>query len=304
MLMNHEFIFGEEFLVIKKREEVISNFKNVGFQKRTIIFYQKELHEEISNIDSQASLFAEKEIIDLRLENKSLRKEDLEFLVKLIEKKIEDLIFVVSTTENKIKSSAWFKQISKAMTVHEMSKVYQNQMKDWIKKEALKLEIKISEEEINLICSRNQENLLSAYQELKLFTLREKSTDFSFIKDSSEYQIFSLINCLVSNKTKDAIKILKILKSNNESEQALIFMINQQLERLEELKNDPNYYVRSPRDYWQNLKIKSKSISPIQIKKIRRGLALLDVEFKSDTTKEKDYFWNEFKRLIIRFSLA
>ena len=95
-----------------------------------------------------------------------------------------DRTVVISSLNKKIKTSAWFKKISKYLEISEIQPVYSNQLKDWIKDEAKNMDLLLSEEGINLIASRNEENLLSAYQELKfLKCLDQKHTDYEFVKD-------------------------------------------------------------------------------------------------------------------------
>ena len=52
------------------RDEIIKNLKSEGFTDRKIIIYKKGLNKDISLNDSQRSLFSEKEIIDIRLQEK------------------------------------------------------------------------------------------------------------------------------------------------------------------------------------------------------------------------------------------
>ena len=125
---------------------------------------------------------------------------------------------MISSLNKKIKTYAWFKKISKYLEISELQPVYSNQFKDWIKAEAKKIDLLLSEEGINMIVSRNEDNLLSAYQELKfLKCLDQKNTDYEFIKDSSEYHVFSLINSCLSNQVSKSLEILDIMKLNKEN---------------------------------------------------------------------------------------
>ena len=157
----------------------------------------------------------------------------------------------------------------------------------------------MSEEGINMIVSRNEENLLSAYQELKfLKCLDQKNTDYGFIKDSSEYHVFSLINSCLSNQVSKSLEILDIMKLNKENGPGIIAVIHQQLDRLEQYKKNPNFSLKGvPRDYLSKLKIKSKKISPPQIKNLRKKIANLDKDFKTG----KAEFWTELRKIIVNF---
>ena len=300
MRNQHKLILSnDELLNSKLRDEFISNLKKEGFLSRKIFFYKKGIKDEINVENQQGNLFSEKEIIDLRLQEKSILKNDLDFFLSLLGDDNSDRIIVISSLNKKIKTSAWFKKISKYLEISEIQPVYSNQFKDWIKDEAKKMDLLLSEEGINLIASRNEENLLSAHQELKfLKCLDQKHTDYEFVKDSSEYHVFSLINSCLSNQVSKSLEILEIMKLNKENEPGIIAVIYQQLDRLEQYKKNPNFFLKGvPRDYLTKLKIKAKKISPPQIKSLRKKIADLDRDFKTG----KAEFWTELRKIIVNF---
>ena len=300
MRNQHKLILSnDELLSSNLRDKFISQLKKEGFLSRKIFFYKKGIKEEINIENQQGSLFSEKEIIDLRLQEKSILKDDLDFFLSLLGDDNSDRIVVISSINKKIKTSAWFKKISKYVEISEIQPVYSNQFKDWIKDEAKNMDLLLSEEGINLIASRNEENLLSAYQELKfLKCLDQKHMDYEFVKDSSEYHVFSLINSCLSNQVSKSLEILEIMKLNKENEPGIIAVIYQQLDRLEQYKKNPNFFLKGvPRDYLTKLKIKAKKISPPQIKSLRKKIADLDRDFKTG----KAEFWTELRKIIVNF---
>ena len=65
-----------------------------------------------------------------------------------------------------------------------------------------------------------------------------------------------------------------IMKLNKENEPGIIAVIHQQLDRLEQYKKNPNFFLKGvPRDYLSKLKIKAKKISTPQIKGLRKKIA-------------------------------
>ena len=300
MRNRHKLILSnDELLNSNLRDEIISSLKKEGFQNRKIFFYKKGIKEEINIENQQGSLFAEKEIIDIRLQEKNILKDDVDFFLNLLGIDDQDRIIVISSLNKKIKTSAWFKKISKYLEISELQPVYSNQFKEWIKAEAKKIDLLLSEEGINMIVSRNEDNLLSAYQELKfLKCLDQKNTDYEFIKDSSEYHVFSLINSCLSNQVSKSLEILDIMKLNKENGPGIIAVIHQQLDRLEQYKKNPNFSLKGvPIDYLSKLKIKSKKISPPQIKNLRKKIANLDKDFKTGRAE----FWTELRKIIVNF---
>ena len=84
------------------RDEVIKNLKSEGFTDRKIIIYKKGLHKDISLNDSQRSLFSEKEIIDIRLQEKTVLKDDAEYLVSILQKENPERSIVISSLNKKM----------------------------------------------------------------------------------------------------------------------------------------------------------------------------------------------------------
>ena len=122
MRNQHKLILSnDELLNSKLRDEFISNLKKEGFLSRKIFFYKKGIKEEINIENQQGSLFSEKEIIDLRLQEKSILKDDLDFFLSLLGDDNSDRIVVISSINKKIKTSAWFKKISKYLEISEIS---------------------------------------------------------------------------------------------------------------------------------------------------------------------------------------
>lgn len=281
------------------RDELILKLKEEGFTNRKVILYKKGIKKEISVDNQQGNLFSERQILDIRLQEKNILKDDLELFLDLISTDNSERVVIISSLNKKIKTSSWFKKISKNIQLFELNPIYSNQFKDWIKNEAKKMGLLLNNEEINLIASRNEENLLSAFQELKfLKCLNSKETNFEFIKDSSDYHIFSLIDCCLSNHVSKSLEVIEILRLNKENEPGIISVIHQQLDRLEQLKGDSNFFLKGvPRDYLSKLKIKSKKISPLQIKSLRKKIANLDKNFKTGKVE----FWNELRKIVIKF---
>ena len=99
----------------------------------------------------------------------------------------------------------------------------------------------------------------------------QNHTDYTFIKDSSEYHVFSLINSCLSNQVSKSLEILEIMKLNKENEPGIIAVIHQQLESIRAIQKESKFFLKGvPRDYLSKLKIKAKKISPPQIKSLRK----------------------------------
>ena len=97
MRNQHKLILSnDELLSSNLRDKFISNLKKEGFLSRKIFFYKKGIKEEINIENQQGSLFSEKEIIDLRLQEKSILKDDLDFFLSLLGDDNSDRIVVIS----------------------------------------------------------------------------------------------------------------------------------------------------------------------------------------------------------------
>ena len=88
------------------------------------------------------------------------------------------------------------------------------------------------------------------------------------------------------------------MRLNKENEPRIVDAIHRELDRLEQYKRNPNFYLKGPpKDYLVRLKIKSKKISPVQIKSLRKKIANLDRDFKTGKVK----FWVELRKIIVNF---
>ena len=113
MLNKHKLILSnEELLNSILRDELILKLKKEGFTNRKVVLYKKGIKKEISIDNQQGNLFSEKEILDIRLQEKNILKDDLELFLDLISEDSSERVVIISSLNKKIKTSSWFKKIS------------------------------------------------------------------------------------------------------------------------------------------------------------------------------------------------
>ena len=288
----------DQFLIELERNKLVYKLKNDGYVERKIFlssipsFSYEELMKE-QFID----MFSSKKIIDLRLE-KAPSKSEAELLEEFLKNLPEEISLILSLSglEN-IKSRAWFKKILNYSKDYEVKKIWPNQKKQWLKGLSKGFNIDISEEEIDLIIEKTQGNLLSSYQELKMFKILNGSPKSNFVSENSNFDIFNLSNSILKEDIEESLQILDYLKLQKGSEALVIWGLFREIERISFLKEDPNIKLNGPFDYLDNIKAKSKKLDDKQIIYFKKKIALLDIGFKNG----KDNFWKNAERLIIEF---
>jgi len=114
MQSQHKLILSnEEILNAKLRDKVVYDLKKEGFTKRKIFFYKKGIKNELKLDNQQGSLFSEREILDIRLQENNILKDDFDFFLSLLAEDNPDRLIIISSLNKKIKTSAFYKKISK-----------------------------------------------------------------------------------------------------------------------------------------------------------------------------------------------
>ena len=138
---------------------MILKLKKEGFSNRKVVLYKKGIKKEISIDNQQGNLFSEKEILDIRLQEKNILKDDLELFSDLISAGSSERVVIISSLNKKIKTSSWFKKISKNIQLLELSPIYSNQSK-------FKFNLKINKIEGNDVMNNITRSQIKKYENI------------------------------------------------------------------------------------------------------------------------------------------
>lgn len=212
-------ITGDEPLVVTESAELIIKHAK-DFQERKIFHVDStlDLSDVYQSLDN-LSLFAEKQIIDLRFKDKPNKAQQM-LLTDYCENINPDtlLLLRLPKIEKAMQQSKWFKKIEQHAVVVSVWPIKAAQLPAWISVRAKKLKLSLSPQIIKLIAENTEGNLLAAKQTLEKLSLQGEDINNEAqvraqLSDNSRYDVFQLSDTLLQGNIKQYAKILKSLEA-------------------------------------------------------------------------------------------
>jgi DNA polymerase III subunit delta len=216
------FISGDEPQQLGELADAIRTAaKTRDFTAREIFFVDKLFDWKQLNVAADTfSIFADKKIIDLRLPTGTPGAEGAKALAAYCQRLPEDTLLLITAgkiTKDAQKSS-WFQIIDKVGCVIQVWPLTGQDLHRWIQDRMQQRDILPEPGAVKLLADRVEGNLLAAAQEIeKLYVLYgsgklNTQQIIDVVADSSRYDVFKLVESILSAQ---ADKILKILSSLN-----------------------------------------------------------------------------------------
>lgn len=240
-------ISGDEPLQLQEASDAVRlAAKKSGYENREVFsvdvnFNWTELLESASSL----SIFSDRKIIDLRMPSAKPGAEGSKFLVKYCEAPPPDTLLLITAGKiNKTSEKAnWFQVLDKTGVIVQTWPLNGRDFLQWLKQRMLNKGLQADQSVLKLLMSRVEGNLLAAAQEVeKLYVLYGEKhlteQDISdAVVDSSRYDVFNLIDCLLVAQTRRAIKILHGLKAEGVAEPVVLWAFSREARTLVEMKS-------------------------------------------------------------------
>jgi DNA polymerase III subunit delta len=195
--------------------------KTRDFTAREIFFADKLFDWKQLNVTAETfSIFADKKIIDLRLPSGTPGVEGAKALTAYCQKLPEDTLLLITAGKitKEAQKSSWFQAIDKVGCVIQVWPLTAQDLHRWIQDRLQQHGITIEPGAVKILADRVEGNLLAAAQEIeKLYVLYgsgklNTQQINEVVADSSRYDVFKLVESVLSAQVD---KILKILSSLN-----------------------------------------------------------------------------------------
>lgn len=222
-LMPVYFITGDEPLQLGETADAVRKAaKKAGFENREIMSAETgfEWNQLAFSADSLC-IFADKKIIDLRLPSGTPGIEGAKALIAYCERLPEDTILLI--TAGKIASGAlksrWLEALEKKGVVIQVWPLGGQDLILWLQQRMQQRGLQAEPEGLQILASRIEGNLLAAAQEIeKLYVLygtghisNQQIQDV--VADSSRYDVFKLMDSILSASVNRIIKVLSGLRA-------------------------------------------------------------------------------------------
>jgi DNA polymerase-3 subunit delta len=217
------FISGDEPLQLGEIADAIrKTAKQAGFENREILSVETGFEwSQLAFAADSMSIFAEKKIIDLRLPSGMPGTEGAKALSNYCDRLPEDTLLLI--TAGKVAGSSlkskWLEALDKKGLIIQVWPLEGQDLLRWLEQRLHQRGLSTDTESLRILASRIEGNLLAAAQEIeKLYVLYgtgklSSQQIFDVVADSSRYDVFKLMDCVLAANVSRILKVLSGLRS-------------------------------------------------------------------------------------------
>jgi DNA polymerase-3 subunit delta len=245
-LMPVYFITGDEPLQLGEMADAVRKAaKKAGFENREILSAETGFEwNQLTVSASSLSIFANKKIIDLRLPSATPGAEGSKALISYCERLPEDTLLLI--TAGKVAGSAlktrWLEALDKAGVVIQVWPLEGQELIRWLQQRMQQRGLHAETDGLRILASRIEGNLLAAAQEIeKLYVLYGtgnlgKQQIIDVVADSSRYDVFKLMDSVLSASVNRIFKILSGLRAEGIAAAVVLWAVTREARALIKIK--------------------------------------------------------------------
>ena len=241
-------VFGDEPLQIMESLDAIRQaLRDAGATERLTLEVERGFDwDDLSATLSGMSLFAEQRIIEVKLGDRKPDKKGAEKIGDFLSSPISEDVLLLSANklDRNQQKAKWFKALEKHGTVVQARQLSGGALESWIVSRAKAKNIHIEREVADLIATRAEGNMLAAAQELEKLSLAngdqqiDSETAMKAIADSARYDVFKLIDTVMSGQTTQAIRMLRGLREEGTEPIIVNWALNKELRGLYDMSTE------------------------------------------------------------------
>lgn len=312
-------ISGDEPLqVIECADLVRRRAREHGFSERVVFdagtgFEWNSLLEAGSTL----SLFAERQLLELRLGKTRPGKEGGAVLIQYCEQSAWDnlLIITADRLDKKIQQSKWYKTIDSTGVTVQVWPIVATELPAWIQKRVRQEGMCITPEAAGLLAERVEGNLLAANQEIKKLCLLATGNEIdihtvaSAVADSTRFDVFDMIASALAGNAARAVRMLHGLGSEGADPAAILGAVLWEFRRLNRLaweaeNGAPLDKLFTDHRIWDKkrkhaIKLALKRHSREKLNTMLRSVLKTDKTIKS---ADRDLAWDQLQLFLLSLS--
>jgi DNA polymerase III subunit delta len=235
-------IAGDETLLVNEASDLLrERARQQGFSEREVLFVERGFDWNSLRTASQSlSLFADRRLIEVRLNAASPGVEGSEVLVELAERAAADTLILLTGNklDSKSHSARWVTAIEKHGVFMPVWPVEAAQLPAWIAKRLQRAGLRAEHAVASLIAERVEGNLLAAQQEIdKLVLLHANGvltaeTVLADVADSARFEVLQLGIAAMQGNAARALRILEGLRQEGVDATLALWAVNKDLQWL------------------------------------------------------------------------
>ena len=242
-------ITGDEPLQIMQSEDLIRAAARAnGYSQREVFHVERGFDwNSILLSANSMSLFAEKKIIELRLNSAKLGDAGNKVMLQYCQSLSSDNLLMVSMpkVDAAIQKTRWFKQVDEVGAVLQIWPIEPDKLPHWIKQQMINRGINPTPEAVRLICDKVEGNLLAASQEIEKLALngpREIGVEdiLEAVADDAKYDVFKLVDAVMLGNLSRAARILRGLKASGEEPVVILWALTREIRSMVLMAGEKN----------------------------------------------------------------
>jgi len=235
-------ISGDEPLLIGEAADAIrARARAVGFTERETHFIERAGDwVDVRVSASTLSLFAERRIIEIRLNSGKPGVAGGAALTALLESKDPDRLILIFTPrlDRDAQGAAWVKALEANGAWVQVWPVDASRLVGWLRSRCTKLKLSLPEDALEILAERTEGNLLAAHQELEKLTLLAPNgrvtadTVLASVADSARFDVFQLGEAVLAGEPERALRVLAGLRAEGTEPTLVLWALTKALRDL------------------------------------------------------------------------
>jgi DNA polymerase-3 subunit delta len=296
-LKNFYLIFGDEpQQKLTAIEALRSKAKSLGFDERQSLVADTQFSwNSLLEATQSLSLFSSKQFIELELPTGKPGAEGGKLLAQLAEQPNSDTLILLHGPKigKDVQQSKWFKALDKHAVYVPCYPLEGNSLTQWVSQQMRAVGLSADPANCKLLCDFCEGNLLAAKQEIDKLALLHPDGSLttqdieSSVVDQSKYNVFQLVDVLLSGDAQRTIKLLYRLESEGVEPNIILWALVREWQTLQNLtfsQQQGKSINWNQFRIWKNRQGLYRSamqrLSIEQLDKIQQKLAFLDKALK------------------------
>ncbi len=235
-------VSGDDPLLVQEAcDEILLAARQLDFTERTVMHVERGFHwEELSISAGSMSLFAQKQLLDMRIPTNRFDKAASEALREHVQTPNPDTLLLIRTgrLDPRQKTSAWFKALDKAGVILLVWPVSARELPAWLQKRASRAGLEMDRDALRYLAERVEGNLLAAVQEIEKLRLLDLVQPLtlaalrSAVSDASHYDVFEMIDAALAQQPARASHMLYTLHQEGNQPLAVLGALTSQIRRM------------------------------------------------------------------------
>ena len=241
------FISGEEPLQLGEAADAIRQAaRREGYLSREIFSSDAAdfAWNQLAVASASLSIFADKKIIDLRLPSGTVGVDGAKALTAYCGQLPEDTLLLISAGKlaKDAQKSRWMQALDAAGVVVQVWPLEGQELLRWLQQRLQRRGLSADQDGLRLLASRVEGNLLAAAQDIeKLYVLHgtghlSGAAISDAVADSSRYDVFKLMDSILSAKANRVFKIVSSLRSEGVAAPIVLWALTREARALSKIK--------------------------------------------------------------------